>query len=1129
MEEWLAANELAAHIPAFREHHITRDQLASLSDQDLRELGLTIGERKRFRAALEASGIATDTAGAGPADRASPRPAAAERRPLTVMFVDLIDSSVLGERLDPEDLGEVYRLYRALSVQAITRLGGYVARFVGDGILAYFCYPQAHENDPERAAAAALEIAAGIGGIATPAGAPLQVRVGLATGRVVVSDIAAAGVQDRTTAVGTIPNLAARLQSLAEPNGVVVCEATRARLGDRFACRPLGPTALKGFSREHHPWRVVGERPVAGRPGRQAETRRTAYQGRRAELDALRDAWRRTMLGDGGAVLVRGEAGLGKSRLVEQFLTGGPDAQGRVVALAASAFDENSPLRPVINVIWAAAGLNAADAPDTALAKIEAVLSGNAAQRRAALPVVAHLVGVRQNDPLLLQLSPEQLRERTVAVMVEQLFAVAERRPVCVVVEDLHWIDPTTEELLRVLVGRLRGRRLLLLMTTRPDFARDWLDAGGLLRLDLRRLPPEQAGAMLHDLLRDAPITRDQLDRIVARAGGVPLFLEEIARHLRDRPAGLGEGLDGMATDQIPASLDASLMARLDRSGPAKGLAQAAAVIGQSVRRDVLAFVHPTPPEALSAQLARLIEAGVLTQEQRRGAEIYSFTHALLRDAAYASLVRTRRRELHKAAAWALLALDADAVQQAPEVIAAHLTEGEQADQAAPYWLEAARRSLARSALTEASRMLRRGKAALEALPPTQERLGLRLHFAALLGPALIGLVGAAAAETQALYTESYELCWQLPEDEVHFPILWGWWRLAVDGHTGLTRSERLLDHARQRSDPELLLQAHHCCWASCLHVGDFDRCCEHVADGLAIYGRGDYRHHARLYGNHDAKVCAHGGMSQLRWMQGRLCEAVEEERQSLDWAGEIDHLGSTLHAKGLTLLHRVYRRDFPDVLERAEELVDLTSQYGFSDQAAAGELFRGWVVALREDAGTGVAVMEQALERQRGIATNEDLPVYLCLLAEGLILAGRPDQAAERIARERPDFGRSGLRVWVPELIRMQGEAVLAADPGTHDAALQLFREAADLARSQGAWMLNLRAALSEARLALRRRLPDQAAAILRAALARVADIDGSAELDVAGRMLGIAERAAVPAGSRTPDEAEWPSTAIL
>ncbi len=367
----------------------------------------------------------------------------------------------------------------------------------------------------------------------------------------------------------------------------------------------------------------------------------------------------------------------------------------------------------------------------------------------------------------------------------------------------------------------------------------------------------------------------------------------------------------------------------------------------------------------------------------------------------------------------------------------------------------------------------------------------------------MLGLHGALAPDTQELYHTAYELCQKLPEDTTHFPIYWGWWRISPDFNAHRERAAALLARARARNNPELLLQAHHCTWATHLHLGDFDLCCEHMRAGLAIYDRGDYAHHARLYGNHDAKVCAHGDLSQLYWMQGKPRSALVEEQNALAWANHLNHLGTAVHALGITLLHRVYRRDHARVYAQAEKLAALTDQHGLADHAAAASIFQGWVVATQGDPARGLQMIEAGFARQRDIATSEDFPVYLCLLAETLGKVGRSGQAVERIVRELPEFDRIGLRIWIPELQRVLAESMFAADAAAIEPARALLDDAAAMADAQGVSMLALRIAVSRAGFDLASGDPRTASARLRQAIAAIAEPEETTDLAEARRLL--------------------------
>ncbi len=1085
MEDWLASIGLGHRAAAFRAQAIEHDLLADLTEDDLKELGLSIGERRRFRRAM------VELQGGGPARPPAPAATLTERRPLTMMFVDLVGSSDLGERLEPEDLLEVIRRYREFCGAAVRRFGGSIARQVGDGILAYFSYPVATENDPERAVRAALEIARDIAHLATPAaeaagGGRLQVRIGIATGRVIISDMLAGGLADLRTIIGSAPNLAARLQGLAPPGGIVIADETHARVRELFACEDLGPVEMRGFAGPRQAWRVLHELPSRGWHPSGRPQRLTPFCARRAELAFLGAHWAAASGGAGRGVLIFGEAGIGKSRLIETFLALNCLEDCRVLQLGASPLDVDSALQPF------AAWLRA-EAPGDAAGQTD----------------LADLLCVCQASAL----TPAQLRERILATLADRVLMYGGGLPLCIVVEDLHWLDPSSLELLQRVAARLDDRPVMLLVSARDTFEAPWLAPPAVSTLRLARLAAEDVTAMVQSVFEHADLPPHVLAQIVRKSDGVPLFVVELLRGVL-RPGGAAGG--GTLVDEpaaeIPASLQDSLMARLDRAGLAKEVAQVAAVIGRSVRPGTLAAVAGRSATDLEAPLAALVGAGVLFRDGGGPALSYTFSHALLRDAAYNSLLRDQRQALHGRVAAALCGEESRMVEQQPELLALHLTEAGRAEAAAPHWLEAARRSLNRSALTEATRLLQRGLAALERLPPSAAQTDLRLRLLALLGPVVIGLRGPGSADAQELYAGAYQLCREAAEDIAHFPIYWGWWRVSRDYTDKLGRARALLDRARLRADDGQLLQAHHCAWASHYCVGELGESRNHASAGLALYATGDFREHARLYGNHDAKVCAHGELAQTLWLQGRPLQALEQERQSLAWARQLNHLGSLAHAMDMRLLHQAYRRDAAAVTTQASELMQFASDHALADHHAKGLIFRGWALALQEDVAAGRRMLEDGIARQRDIGTDEDFPVYLSLLAEVLIRAGAADAAVAELRAARDEFARTGLLVWIPEVLRLLGEATAAADPGSAEAALAHFADAAALAADQGANMLGLRCAHSAARLHLRRDEAGTGARLLTAALATICEHDGGADLLAATalaerfRQLGLA-----------------------
>jgi class 3 adenylate cyclase/predicted ATPase len=1070
VEEWLRSIGLEHYVDAFRAERIERAQLIDLTEADLKELGLTIGERRRFRRAVLELQVGSRPAGAGAASTL------AERRPLTMIFVDLVGSSELGELLEPEDLMEVIRRYREACGASIRRFGGSVARQVGDGILAYFSYPVATENDPERAVRASLDIVHKLGELESPAQAPLRVRIGIATGRVIISDMVAGGAADLRTIIGTPPNLAARLQSVAEPGSIVIAQETYERVAELFACEDLGEIAMRGFARPRRAWRVLREMPRLA--GRSVATARhlTSFCARQDELELLREHWSRAAGGTGQTVLMSGEAGIGKSRLIETFLALHCSPGSRIVQLEATPFDVDSPLLPFAAWLRAEAGARAGHA------------------ERATPDDLVELLGVAPAASLIGD-SPAQLRELILSTLTDLLLALSEAAPLCAIVEDLHWLDPSSLEVLERLAARIEGRRVMLLVSARDGFEAPWLSRAPVATLRLARLTPKDIAEIVRGIVDYSALPAALVEEVVLKSDGVPLFAVELLRAVLN-PDGSPISalpphvLPDEPSTAIPALLRDSLMARLDRAGFAKEVAQFAAVLGRSVRSDLLAEVSGRPKPELEEALAALVKAGVLRLDRIEQQETYTFTHALLRDVAFDSVLRDQRRSMHLRVAEALPRHDSDLVAQRPELLALHLSEGGRPELAVPHWAEAARRSLKRSALTEATRLLRRGIASLG-----EGWTELRLQLTALLGPALIGLTGPKSTEARHLYESAALLCQALPENAAFFPIYWGWWRTAKDIGASHDRAEAILRRAQLLADDGLLLEAHHCAWASHYFAGALEQSRLHAEEGLAIYAAGHYEDHAGLYGNHDAKVCAHGELCEVLWQQGQLQQAIGHERLSLDWAHSLKHLGSIVHALDCAVTHRAYRRDVRRVLSYANELARLAAEHGLADHQARSLIHKGWARAVSEDVGSGLRMLQEGIARQRDIGTDEDFPIFVSLWGEVLTKAGRSDEAVVHLQEAREAFTASGLKAMVPDMLRVLGEATIASNPADELSARAWLTEAAQMAQEQGANFLSLRAALSLARLDLRRGATLDVAASLARALGAFEEDEATTE----------------------------------
>ncbi|HWK44622.1 MAG TPA: adenylate/guanylate cyclase domain-containing protein [Stellaceae bacterium] len=1085
-EDWLDAIGMAKYAGILRDNDVDLDTLPDLTDADLRDLGISLGDRKRLLRA--AAGLRTITAvdvlaepraeGAPALDKALdgrsiiPRSQPGERRHLTVLFCDLIGSSALSEDLEAEDLVDVLQRYRDACGKAIASLEGAILRFLGDGILACFGHPVAHEDDAERAVRASLDIVRAMRTIELPDGSAPRVRIGIATGPVLVGELFQHHAEEANAIVGVTPNLAARLQSLAPFDGIIIADATRRLVVKRFECRDFGLQSLRGFRVPARVWQVTGEIEHRSRVQR-ARLGGTLSQmvNRLPERAQLRSVWETCLAGQGRVIVIAGEAGIGKSRLVAHFLSMIEDEGAVIRRLLCSSFTTNSPLAPLIAYIAASANIRDRDPVPVKLRKLQRLATGTDVQRDEVLEVFATLLSLSKpdSDPDVgrAELEPRQVRAVTRRVLVDQFLRLTDDGPLVGVVEDLHWLDPTTADVLDALIGRIANHRILLLLTCREEALPAWRDRPGVEILRLGRLPPEEAAELVRNVLGTSSMTAAIAEQIVRKTDGVPLFIEEFTKTIVETapaPASSGGGQAAATAVLIPLTLHDSLLARLDRAGPGKYLAQVGAVIGRSITRELLEAVAELPPDQLDDGCETLLSAGIFLRDGD-ASDAYVFKHALVQDTAYDSLVRHRRVALHARVADALITLKPALIVAQPELLAHQLTAADRPQEAVPWWLRAGRHALERSAVMEAAIHLRSGLKALDRLPATLENRETRLEFMVLLGPALISVMGPGTQEVEQLYAEAVELCQALPDSPRHFAVFWGWWRLSRDFRIMRDRATALHAHARARDESGLLLQAHHCQWASHFNAGDFTGSNAHIEDGLGIYTPEDHRHHASLYGNHDAKVCAHGERSLVLWMLGRPDEALAEERVCLAWAGELDHAGSLGHSMDIALAHGFYRRDPNAVMARAERYLRFAEERGFSDHEAKGMIFRGWATAKLGDTQRGLADVRAGLLRQKEIGTSEDFPLYVCMLGETLGLANRLDEAHGAVLEGRQEAERTGLAVWLPELIRWEAEILrLGGDRG--DAVEAGYRAAIVVAQGQQARALELRASVGLAQL---------------------------------------------------------------
>jgi class 3 adenylate cyclase len=835
---------------AFERNHISPELLPRLTADDLKELGIaSVGHRRQMLEAIADLGAEPAAA----ADVSAPGPAAgtaAERRQLTVMFCDLAGSTALSARLDPEELREVFAAYHRCVSTVVRRFDGLVAKYMGDGVLAYFGFPRSHEDDPERAVRAGLDIVAAAGQLDTPAIGKLEVRIGIATGLVVVGDLIGEGEAQERGVVGETPNLTARLQGLAEPGTVVVPAVTRRLIGDLFRPRGLGRHAVKGLAGPVEAWAVEGVSASEGRFEAVRGGRLTGFVGRELELGLLLERWKLAQDGEGQVVLLSGEPGIGKSRILRE-LRGRLEADHAIsLRFHCSPYYVNSAFYPVIDNFERALRFAPDETAERRLDKLEALMVGEYGRPREDLRFIAAMLSIPCEERYgAVAMTPQKFKDETLRALADTTIAIARRQPAVMLFEDIHWADPTTLETLDLLIHRLGNVPLLLVLTHRPEFVSRWPHYGHLTTLTLNKLTRSQSSAMVSRLSGGKALPADLLEQILAKTDGVPLFVEELTKSILEAPdlkdAGdRWEYAERAGALAIPLTLRDSLMARLDRFAPVREVAQIGAAIGREFSWELIAAVAPHPRPELAQALAQLTASGLAFQRGTPPDAIYTFKHALVQDAAYDSLLRARRQELHSKIATAIEERWPHITATEPELLAHHYTEAKQPEKAIPLWQQAGRLALGGTALVEAIAQLNKGLALVATLPASAERDGSELDLRTLLGLARMRLKGWAAQEVWDSLHPALALANALRRDDAHVSILYG---IHVMTRGRVAESLRwvtqAINAAETCGDSDLLIVAHHAAVSTYFCLGDPIKVQEHAERVLALYGEEQRSH----------------------------------------------------------------------------------------------------------------------------------------------------------------------------------------------------------------------------------------------------------------------------------------------
>jgi predicted ATPase/class 3 adenylate cyclase len=1074
--DWLKKLGMSEYTPRFVENRVDLSVLPDLTDQDLEKLGVLLGDRRKMLRAIRDLGVSS-AAVAEPSATVTTGPSrqeGAERRQLTVMFGDLVGSTALSAKLDPEDLRSVIGAYHRCVAETVSRFGGFVAKYMGDGVLVYFGYPHAHEDDAERAVRAGLALIEAVGKLR--AQGPLQVRIGVATGLVVVGDLVGSGEAQERGVVGETPNLAARLQGIAAPNTVVIAEGSRRLLGDLFELEDLGGKDLKGIAASARAWAVLRARSVESRFEALHATGLTALVGREEELELLLRRWSKAKSGEGQLVLIGGEAGIGKSRLTVQLLerlAGEPHTRLRYFC---SPQHTDSALYPIIGQMERATGLIHDDAPRAKLDKLDAVLAQTSTSIEDASLFAEMLSLPNDGRYPQLDLTPQQRRQKTLEALVSQLEALARQTPVLMIFEDAHWTDPTSLEVFGRVVGRTQTLRVLLIVTFRPEFDPPWIGQPHVMAMTINRLTQRQVGDMIDGVVGNNALPASIRRDIVERTDGIPLFVEEMTKAVLEAE---GEGaveraIAAVPSPAVPASLHASLMARLDRLGPAKEVAQIGAAIGREFSHALLAAVVRKPEAQLQLALDRLMEAGLLFRQGLPPYATYLFKHALVQDAAYGTLLREARRALHARIAETLEMQFAEIAESQPELVAHHYTEAGLVEKAAGLWGKAGRRSLHRSALVEATDQVTRALGQLETLPatPALRREQIKLQVA-LITP-LIHVKGYAAPETKMaaerarLLIEQAEALGEPSEDPLLlFSVLYSFWSanyLAFNGDAMRDLAAQFLALAEKHGTTIPLMIGHRLVGTTSLLIGDIAKSRAHLDRAIALYDPVAHRPLATRFGQ-DARVATLSYRSPTLWFLGYPDAALADAEQALKDAHEIGQAATLAYALNHNSLTHVLRGNHALAAAQSEQLFALAEGKGTWFWKAQGMMMQGGDQALAGRPAEAVQMITAGIAAYRSTGSRAWIPWWLSMSRAYAELDQFTD--AWRCIDEAMAAVETTEEKWCEaEMHRIAGEIALRSPQHDSAKAEAYFERALAVARQQRAKSWELRAATSMARL---------------------------------------------------------------
>lgn len=1091
--EWLEKLGLGQYAERFVQNGIDIGVLPELMDEDFDKLGVLLGHRRKMLRAIADLDPAALIASPLP-------PQDAERRHLTVMFCDLVGSTALSARLDPEDMWEVIRAYRAACADVVAAYDGRIARFVGDGILVYFGYPRAHEDDAERAVRAGLDMISAIRQLKTGAGERAELRIAIATGLVMVGDLISGDASEEHGTIGDTPNLAARLQSLAEPGVVVVASSTRRLLGDLFTLRNLGRREVKGIAEPIAVWAVEGAAASESRFEAVRAARSIGFVGRKEEIEFILSRQREAWQGQGRIVLISGEAGIGKSRIVATLSESPALGTHRRVRYQCSPYHTNSALHPFVAQLERAAGICLHDTPGQKLEKLEEMLALGTQQVARATALIAALLSIPTGDRYPpLGLSPAQQRRQTFAALLDQLEGLAREQPLLIVCEDMHWADASTLELFDLGVDRIRGLPILVLMTSRPEFEPSWSGLANVSLLRLDRLDRQDTRALVEQVAVGRQLPREMMEQIIGRTDGIPLFVEELTKMVLESGL-LVEDSGRYRLDSplpplaIPATLQDSLMARLDRLAPVKEVAQIGAAIGRDFSYALLRYVTGRDDPTLSNALGQLEEAELLVRRGTPPEANYSFRHALVQEAAYEGLLRSKRQVLHKRIGDVLREKFPAVAETEPEILAHHFTEAGLSGVALEWWRKAGQQALKRSAYSEAIAHLGKAIAAADELPDDPGRMMSRLHLQIAYGRALRGGLGHNAPQTVAAWTRARQFAAGIDDPVELAPVHSGLFNACLT-HGELAPMRELADAIKSAADqrpasPVAAVVAHWTGGVTCWFGGDYLNARTHLERALAIYGAepdpATFRASAL-----DLPFVIMRFLALVLWPLGAIARARRLAAEAVSASGEKPAL-----SQANALVHRaVFDGLCGGMLQQTETILalGLARDHTMPLYVAAGTYLNGLAKWRAGERMAGLADM------RHGWTLLHENDCYLCEPFWGMHVAmaqaevGQVDTGLELLSELIAWTGQSGQHWLDAELHRVRGQLLSRHGPSNESSAEDALKQALEIARHQQTKTFELRSALGLARLY---KIQDRADAAFELLVPALAEFDAERNL---------------------------------